>query len=72
MQSDRIFEKYKEAFKQLEEYDKTRELAVGRKRIDVTLDKKVIIALKDISRIKHKAMSRIIEEALNLYVKKVV
>lgn len=70
MRSDKIIKKYKEAFEQLENYDKTRELDIGRKRIDITLDKKLIKKLKNISKAKQKAVSRIIEEALNAYLRK--
>ena len=68
MQSDKIIKKYKEAFEQLENYDKTLELDIGRKRIDITLDKKLIKKLKTISKLKHKTVSRIIEGALNKYI----
>lgn len=70
MRSDKIIKKYKEAFEQLENYDKTRELDIGRKRIDITLDKKLIKKLKNIAESKHKAVSRIIEDALNAYLRK--
>ncbi|MDP2907794.1 MAG: hypothetical protein Q8O03_07675 [Nanoarchaeota archaeon] len=70
MQSNDILKKYKEAFEQLENYDKTRELDIGRKRIDITLNKKLIKKLKNIAESKHKAVSRIIEEALNIYLRK--
>jgi len=70
MQSNKILKKYKEAFEQLENYDKTRELNIGRKRIDITLDRKLIKKLKNFSKTKHKAVSRIIEDALNAYLKK--
>lgn len=66
---DKIIKKYKEAFEQLENYDKTRELNIGRKRIDITLNKKLIKKLKTVAESKHKAVSRIIEEALNTYLK---
>ncbi len=70
MRSDNIIKKYKEAFEQLENYDKTRELDIGRKRIDITLDRKLIKKLKNIAESRHKAVSRIIEDALNTYLKK--
>ncbi len=70
MQSNDILKKYKEAFEQLENYDKTRELDIGRKRIDITLNKKLIKKLKNIAESKHKAVSRIIEDAINIYLKK--
>lgn len=71
MQSNKIIKKYKEAFEQLENYDKTRELDIGRKRIDITLDRKLIKKLKNISKSKHKAVSRIIEDALKTQLKKI-
>ncbi len=70
MQSNDILKKYKEAFEQLENYDKTRELDIGRKRIDITLNKKLIKKLKTVAESKHKAVSRIIEDAINIYLKK--
>jgi len=69
MRSDRIIKKYKEAFEQLENYDNTRELDIGRKRIDITLDKKLVRKIKALAESKHKAVSRIIEEALNNYLR---
>jgi len=45
-------------------YDKTREFLIGRKRIDITLDKRIIKKLKEISLKKRKPVSRIIEEAI--------
>ncbi|MDP2906948.1 MAG: ribbon-helix-helix protein, CopG family [Nanoarchaeota archaeon] len=70
MQSDKIIKTYKEAFEQLENYDKTRELDIGRKRIDITLDKKLIKKLKQLAESEHKAISRIIEDALTTYLRK--
>ncbi|MBL7100649.1 MAG: ribbon-helix-helix protein, CopG family [Nanoarchaeota archaeon] len=72
MQSDKIIKKYKEAFEELENYDKTLELDIGRKRIDITLDKKLIKKLKKISKQRHRPVSRIIENALKLHLKKVL
>ena len=69
MESDKIIRKYKEAFEQLENYDKTRELDIGRKRIDITLNKKLIKKLKNLSKKKHEAVSRIVEDALKKYLK---
>ncbi|MBL7100661.1 MAG: ribbon-helix-helix protein, CopG family [Nanoarchaeota archaeon] len=72
MQSDKIIKKYKEAFEELENYDKTLELDIGRKRIDITLDKKLIKKLKKISKQRNRPVSRIIENALKLHLKKVL
>ncbi len=59
-----IMKKYKREFEDLEHYDKTREKLWGRARIDLTLDKRIIRRLKEISREKKKPVSRIIEEAV--------
>ncbi|MBI5148725.1 ribbon-helix-helix domain-containing protein [Candidatus Pacearchaeota archaeon] len=45
-------------------YDKTREFLIGRKRIDITLDKRIIKKLREISIKEKKPISRIIEEAI--------
>ena len=55
----------KEVFEMLENYDKTREWPIGRKRIDITLDKRVIQRLKQIKERTGKPVSRIIEEAIS-------
>lgn len=59
-----IMRKYGKEFEDLEYYDKTREKLWGRARIDLTLDKRIIRRLKEISREKKKPVSRIIEEAV--------
>ncbi|MCX6748314.1 MAG: hypothetical protein NT076_01795 [Candidatus Pacearchaeota archaeon] len=64
MQSDKILKKYKELFKVLEEYDKTRELPFQRKRIDITLSVGAINYLKELSKRTGKPISRIIEEKI--------
>ncbi len=60
----KIKKKYKEVFEILENYDKTREWPIGRARIDITLDKKIIKQLKEKSAKTGKPVSRIIEEAV--------
>ena len=60
----RIFEKYKQHFIEMENYDRTREILWGRKRIDITLQKRVINKLKEISERTGQPVSRIIEEAV--------
>ena len=59
-----IINKYKEDFEEMALYDDTREIKWGRARIDVTLDKKIIIKLKAIKQKTGKSVSRIIEEAV--------
>ncbi|MBS3081622.1 hypothetical protein J4416_01625 [Candidatus Pacearchaeota archaeon] len=60
-----ILNKYKEMFEILENYDKTREWPIGRKRIDITLSKKIIYKLKLIKKKTGKPISIIIEESIN-------
>ena len=60
----KIFEKYKQSFIEMEHYDRTREILWGRKRIDITLQQRVINKLKEISKRTGKPVSRIIEEAV--------
>ena len=59
---NKIMKKYKEVFKTLEEYDKTRELPFQRKRIDVTLSVETINMLKKLKEKTGKPISQIIEE----------
>ena len=59
-----ILKENKEAFKILENYDKTRELPFQRKRIDITLSVATINKLKRIKEKTGKPISRIIEEKL--------
>jgi len=65
MQLNKIMKQGREAFELLEEYDKTRELLIGRKRIDITLNKKLILKLKQEAKKKDLPLSRLIEEKLN-------
>ena len=60
----RIFRKYKQSFIEMEHYDRTREILWGRKRIDITLQQRVINKLKEMSTKTGKPISRIIEDAL--------
>lgn len=58
----KILKKYKDIFKILENYDKTRELPFQRKRIDITLSVDTINKLKNIKQKTGKPISQIIEE----------
>ena len=60
----RIFGKYKQSFIEMENYDRTREILWARKRIDITLQQRVINKLKEESARTGKPISRIIEDAL--------
>ncbi len=60
----RIFEKHKQSFMEMEHYDRTREILWGRKRIDITLQQRVINKLKEKSKKTGEPISRIIEEAV--------
>jgi len=60
----KIMKDGKYVFEILEEYDKTREWPIGRERMDVTLDKKIIKKLKMLRDKTGKPVSRIIEEAI--------
>ncbi len=51
-------------FEILENYDKTREWPLGKRRIDITLSKNLIHKLKKIKEKTGKNISSIIEEAL--------
>ena len=59
-----IFKKYKQSFIEMEHYDRTREVLWGRKRIDITLQQRIINKLKEMSKKTGKSVSRIIEEAV--------
>ena len=61
---NKILKKYKDLFEMLENYDKTREWPIGRERIDITLDKKIISKLKKLKEKTGKSISRIIEYAV--------
>ena len=60
----RIFSKYKQSFIEMEHYDRTREILWSRKRIDITLQQRVINKLKELSKRTGKPVSRVIEEAV--------
>jgi hypothetical protein len=60
----RILKEYKEVFDILLRYDETREWPIGRARIDITLDKRIIKKLKDERERTGKPVSQIIEEAV--------
>ncbi len=62
MKNDKIIKKYKELFKALEDYDKTRELPSYRKRIDITLSVRTINKLRELSKKTGEPISHIIEE----------
>jgi len=59
---DRIMKKYKEAFKILEEYDRTHKLPFQRERLYITLSNKAIDRLKEMSAKTGRPISRIIEK----------
>lgn len=60
----KILKEYKDVFDILIRYDETREWPIGRERIDITLDKRVIQRLKDMRDKTGKPVSQIIEEAV--------
>jgi hypothetical protein len=60
----RIFNKYKKSFQEMEHYDRTREILWKRKRLDITLNQRVINKLKELSIKKNKPISHIIEDAV--------
>ncbi|MEK6927831.1 MAG: ribbon-helix-helix domain-containing protein [Nanoarchaeota archaeon] len=60
-----IFEKNKNDFEEMEHYDQTREILWARKRIDITLQQRVINKLKKLSKKTGKPVSHIIEEAVS-------
>ena len=60
----KILEKHKQSFIEMEHYDRTREILWARKRIDITLQQRVINKLKEESARTGKPVSRIIEDAL--------
>ena len=60
----KILKKYKNIFYELEHYDRTREKLWARKRIDITLNQKVINRLKDLNKKTGKPISHIIEELI--------
>ena len=58
----KILKKYKYLFEILENYDKTRELPLQKKRIDITLSVKTINNLKQLREKAGKPISKIIDE----------
>lgn len=61
---EKIKAQYSEVFEILLKYDETREWPIGRARMDITLDKRIIKKLKDIKEKTGKPISQIIEEAI--------
>ena len=59
-----IINKYRKSFEEMEHYDKTREKLWGRKRIDITINQRVLNKLKKLKAKSGKPISRIIEEAV--------
>ncbi len=59
-----LIKKNKEYFDAFENYDKTGEWLISRKRIDITLDKRIIKRLYLIKSKTKKPISRIIEECI--------
>jgi len=60
----RIFNKYKKVFEEMEHYDRTREKLWAKKRIDITLKHRLIKKLKMLSTNTGKPVSHLIEEAV--------
>lgn len=58
----KILNRHRYIFESLENYDKTRELPMQRKRIDITLPVRTINKLRDIREKTGKSISEIIEE----------
>ncbi|MBU2612521.1 MAG: ribbon-helix-helix domain-containing protein [Nanoarchaeota archaeon] len=54
----------KEVFEMLEVYDRTREWPIGREKLYITLSKKIIQKLKELSAKTGTPISRIIEESI--------
>lgn len=61
----KILKENKEYFDAFEHYDKTKEWLIGRKRLDITLDRRLIKKLKEIKNKTGKPVSQIIEECIN-------
>lgn len=59
-----IIRKNKQHFIEMEHYDRTREKLWARKRIDITLEHRLIKKLKELSKRIGKPVSRIIEDSL--------
>lgn len=63
---NRILKENKEYFDALKYYDETRKWVLGRKRIDITLDGRIIKKLEEIRRKRGKPISRVIEDCLKM------
>tara|TARA_Y100000034_G_C6642545_1_gene280926 strand:+ start:37 stop:255 length:219 start_codon:yes stop_codon:yes gene_type:complete len=61
---NRLKTKHKQSLKEMEHYDDTFEKLWGRERVDLTLDKKVIIKLRKMRERTGKPISRIVEDAV--------
>lgn len=61
---ERIMKKNPDVNEIFEHYDKTREFLIGRKRVDITLDRRIIKKLRELSEKEKKPVSRIVEEAI--------
>lgn len=64
MQSNKFKQLEKYGCWLLEEFDRTGRLPIGRQRIDITLDKKLILKLREEAKRKKIPLSRLIEERL--------
>ncbi|MEK6915405.1 MAG: hypothetical protein AABW89_02595 [Nanoarchaeota archaeon] len=65
---NKIMKEGKYVFEILENYDKTREWPLGKKRIDITLSRKLINKLRIIKEKTGKPLSQIIEDAVEKFV----
>jgi hypothetical protein len=61
---NKMIRKHKDVFEILANYDRTREWPIGRARIDITIDKRILKKLREKSAASGKPISRIIEEAV--------
>lgn len=59
-----ILKKHKQAFEEMEHYDRTREKLWEKKRLDITLTHRLIKKLKALSKQTGKPVSHIVEEAV--------
>ena len=60
-----LLRKYRRAFEALEEYDNSRKLPADRVRVDITLARRTLEKLRRLKQRTGKAISRIVEEAVN-------
>ena len=61
---EKIMKRGKGVFEMLEVYDRTRKWPIGKKRVDITLSKRLIEKLNKIKKRTGKSVSGIIEEAV--------